>query len=469
MGAHEIIRRLIAALAVVVCLVMAPVPSVAAVEEPTALVVTTTSLVAPAGPSGLTVMATVVVAAEDASAVADAPVALERRSGGMWKPVADAVTGDDGTVEIKVRLSRVRADNVFRASFAGNPTYAASRSPQTQFQLVRRHSRLVLSAPKTVVDEKSVELAVLWRTRSGLPVAGRVLIQTRAGGRWTTVHRLHTSDVGRASWQVKVRRDSRWRAVGRRLAWVEGDVSNTRRIDNLPPGRPVVLPGAAPRPRVRLPAQSRATGRGAAVEVRRIPDGMWRQMVGRTWHSGCPIGRAGLRVIRVNYWAYDGYRRRGEIVVNARVASNVAGAFREIYQRRLPIRSMYRVDRFGWSSRVHGGNDYRSMAAGNTSAFNCRDVVNRPGVRSPHSWGTAVDVNTWENPYRSATGIVPNTWWQFHSHPRYAWRSADHVMVRLMRRNGLRWTYGLGDTQHFDATAGATHIRIAPLCVGECH
>ena len=70
---------------------------------------------------------------------------------------------------------------------------------------------------------------------------------------------------------------------------------------------------------------------------------------------------------------------------------------------------MYRVDRFGWSSRSRGGDDYASMAAGNTSAFNCRDVTGRPGVRSPHSWGRSLDVNTWENPYRSAQGIVPNS------------------------------------------------------------
>ena len=32
------------------------------------------------------------------------------------------------------------------------------------------------------------------------------------------------------------------------------------------------------------------------------------------------------------------------------------------------IRAMYREDRFGWSRRLQGANDYRSMAAGNTSA-----------------------------------------------------------------------------------------------------
>ncbi len=95
------------------------------------------------------------------------------------------------------------------------------------------------------------------------------------------------------------------------------------------------------------------------------------------------------------------------------------------------------------------------MAAGNTSAFNCRQVVGNPGARSPHSYGRSLDVNTWENPYRSAQGTVPNTWWMGHSHTRVAWRSRSHAVVRLMASHGLRWTYGNGDTQHFDARSGS--------------
>ena len=111
---------------------------------------------------------------------------------------------------------------------------------------------------------------------------------------------------------------------------------------------------------------------------------------------------------------------------------------------------MYRVDRFGWSKRLQGANDYASMRADNTSAFNCRSVVNRPGVRSPHARGRAVDINPWENPYRSATGLVPNSWWASRSHPKIAWRSSSHPVVKIWRSHGFRWTYGTGDSQHVD-------------------
>jgi D-alanyl-D-alanine carboxypeptidase len=192
-------------------------------------------------------------------------------------------------------------------------------------------------------------------------------------------------------------------------------------------------------------------------------------MTGRTWHQGCPVGRSGLRYLRINYWDYSGYRRRGELVAHASAVGKMAGALAEMYRKKLPIRSMYRVDRFGWSSRVRGGDDYRSMAAGNTSAFNCRDVVGKPGVRSPHSYGRSLDLNTWENPYRSRQGTVPNTWWMGHSHPRVAWRSRSHPVVQLMARHGLRWTYGNGDTQHFDAygSRGRLAARYAE-CDGVC-
>ena len=31
---------------------------------------------------------------------------------------------------------------------------------------------------------------------------------------------------------------------------------------------------------------------------------------------------------------------------------------------------------------------------------------------------------------------------------------ASHRVVQIMARHGLRWTYGNGDTQHFDAAPG---------------
>ncbi len=53
-----------------------------------------------------------------------------------------------------------------------------------------------------------------------------------------------------------------------------------------------------------------------------------------------------------------------------------------------------------------GGSDDASMAADNTSAFNCRPVTGGGGF-SEHSYGTAIDLNPVQNPYVSGDLVLP--------------------------------------------------------------
>ena len=403
--------------------------------------------------------------------VAGASVVVERRLDGTWSEVAVLVTDQAGHAEVLQTLARDADDNVFRASYAGDESYAAASSGRWQAPLERRTGVVTVDGPEQVVDERSVVLRVRWRTVNDVPVPGRVTLQRRLpGGDWTTYRRPRLGRDGLAELEVTPRVDTRWRAKASRLDWVKGDRSGVHRVDNLPPGTPVRLPRKAPRPRVNLPDQARATGKGAHARVTRIPNAVWNQMTGRSWHRGCPVGRSGLRLLRINYWDYAGYRRRGELVARTDAVDNMRGALAEMYRRELPIRSLYRVDRFGWSQRVSGADDYRSMAAGNTSAFNCRDVVGRPGIRSPHAYGRALDVNTWENPYHSSHGWVPNSSWVGRTHARVAWRSREHVVVALMLRHGFRWTYGTEDSHHFDVPTGSGRVMAPRACTDEiCH
>ena len=388
---------------------------------------------------------------EDATLVVGAAVVVDRRISGAWHQVAEVATDNAGHAELSVTLARAAADNVFRATYAGDEASGPSATGPVQIELLRRASRLTIDGPDTVVDETSVVLRIRWRTGSGLPVAGRLALLRRLPGQgWQTFRRLRAGEDGRVELTVRPRVDTRWRAEADPLDWVEGARSDVHRIDNLPPGVPVRLPARAPEPTVSLPEQARAVGAGANPVVSLIPDRIWRQMRGRSWHQGCPVGRGGLRLLRINYWDFGGYRRRGELVAHQDAVDNMAEALADLYSRGLPLRSMYRVDRFGWSDQLRGADNRASMAADNTSAFNCRQVVGDPSTRSPHAWGRALDVNPWENPYRSRQGAVPNSWWLPHSHPRVAWRSRDHVVVEVMARHGLRWTYGVGDSQHFD-------------------
>lgn len=398
-----------------------------------------------------------------------APVVVERTVGSVWQPVAQVVTDPQGAASVLAAVSRVPEDNVFRARYAGDATYAPSESLTVAAALVRRDSVLLLAGRSRVRDGRELVVRVRWRTRHGAAVTGPVVIQERRQGRWRVVARAVTGADGRARVRLRPRRDVRLRARAAALPWVRGARSKVKRVDNVAPFPPARLPAGAPRPRVRVPVQPLAVGRGANVTVTPIPDGVWGSMVGRSWHAGCPVGREGLRLVRSNYVDFEGYRRRGELVVAASAAGQFAGVLNELHARRVPIRSMHRVDRFGWSHRLQGADDYASMAAGNSSAFNCRHVVGRPGVRSPHSYGRSFDLNPWENPYRSSGGWLPTTWWVGRSHPLVAWRDRGHLVVSIMRRHGFAWTYGTSDAHHFDAR---THSgRIVGRCAdaASCH
>ncbi len=124
-------------------------------------------------------------------------------------------------------------------------------------------------------------------------------------------------------------------------------------------------------------------------------------MTGVSWRPGCPVPLSDLRLVDMTFWGFDGRPQLGELVVHADVARNVVGVFRTLYYARFPIRRMERVDRYG-------ADDDASMAADNTSAFNCRPITGSTTRFSIHSYGKAIDINTVENPYVSSTlGVLP--------------------------------------------------------------
>ena len=318
----------------------------------------------------------------DGAPVPGRDVVFERRQGGAWRSLARVSTNDSGVARTSVTPSLDRTRNVVRARFAGAPALAAATSPRRRLVLEPRRSRLEVDGPSQVVDEKSLDLRVHWATTSGLPISRTVRLYSRvAKGTWRPAGRVSLDDRGRGRITLSPRVDTRYRASGPGSYWYRADTSRAHAVDNLPPGKPVVFPAAAPHPTITLPPQPRATKPGAAGTISGISDARWRTMVGRTWHQGCPVARrAALRLVSVNYWGYDGYRHRGEIVVRDSVAKRVVGVFSSMYRGRFPIRAMYPEDRFGWSAKLQGADDYKSMRAGNTSAFNCRNVVGKPGV-----------------------------------------------------------------------------------------
>jgi len=138
-----------------------------------------------------------------------------------------------------------------------------------------------------------------------------------------------------------------------------------------------------------------ATAPGNPV-ITRIPDGQWKRIVQTgTWRPGCPVGRRDLRRLEIDFVTFDGTVERGVLVAHRDSIRDLADILGVMYQQGFPMERMTPVERFG-------GDVNRSLAANNTSAFNCRKPgqINAPVKESPHANGRAIDINPVQNPWR---------------------------------------------------------------------
>ncbi len=226
------------------------------------------------------------------------------------------------------------------------------------------------------------------------------------------------------------------------------------------PAQPSALPTvprAGAEPTVRFPKNAKAVGRDANAAIGPIPDSVWKRMVGYSWTQGCPVGRSSLRYVTVNFWGFDGKRSRGAIVVNRSIAQQTASAFTRLYDLQFRIRQMRPMDSsWGRNPKGPGANDYAAMEADNTSAFNCRYVGGQEAskVYSKHAYGTAIDVNDFENPYAAPDGkVYPDDYWLYRRGPAPGvFSSSSSAPVRAFTRQGLSWggLWKHPDYQHFD-------------------
>lgn len=378
-------------------------------------------------------------------------VELLKKTGSTYVTVATGTTTSTGVVTFPQRVSLTEASTGYRAVFTGTGELLASSK---DFTLTTIKNSLIISAslPSRVTDEKSTYFTYTVTLKSGAPVRGaKVRLYFRKKGAPTYARSATSERVTNSQGVVRIKKTPRsdiyWRAKVPAGSYYNGATSASKLVDNVPIIRALKLPG--PAPSVKVAAQPRATTASAHVRIFKIPNRVWANMQGRSWRKGC-MARSNLRYMTVNYWAFDGYRRQGELVVAANVASRYKVAFERLYTNRVQIRSLYRVDKFGYSRTLRGGDDYASMRADNTSAFNCRGVVGNPRVRSPHTTGRSLDINPWENPFSSRQGWTPNTYWKGKQYGKVAWNSHDDLMVRVLKSAGFRWTYGNIDGHHFD-------------------
>jgi len=175
--------------------------------------------------------------------------------------------------------------------------------------------------------------------------------------------------------------------------------------------------------------------------------------LGGTWRPGCPVGPTQLRLVTMDYVNFQGEARVGTMVVAAKVVGAVVTIFRTLYDHRFPIHSMVPESHFG-------GHDPLSMAADNTSGFNCRRaVVSGPPQWSVHAYGEAIDVNPVQNPYVFNGVAQPAAAAAYLSRANVRPGMAEPGGVLNDAFASVGWYWGgrwsaSPDYQHFSATGG---------------
>jgi hypothetical protein len=165
-----------------------------------------------------------------------------------------------------------------------------------------------------------------------------------------------------------------------------------------------------------------------------------------SYRKGCPVAPAQLRTVVVSFWDFGGKPRTGRIVVARRVAAGVVAVFRRLWQAHFPLRRLQPVS-------AYRGDDDASMAADNTSGFNCR-FVGGTSRWSMHAYGEAIDVNPVENPYVRGSRVEPPAGRAFldRTRVRPGMATGDGVLVRAFASIGWKWGARFGDYQHFSTT-----------------
>ncbi|HHS92631.1 MAG TPA: M15 family peptidase [Campylobacterales bacterium] len=183
------------------------------------------------------------------------------------------------------------------------------------------------------------------------------------------------------------------------------------------------------------------------------PEVKQRMFKANSWREGCPVHLDNLRYLRMNHLNFEGKTVSGEMIVHKDVAEEVVHIFADLYEIKYPIRQMRLIADFG-------ANDWQSIEADNTSAFNCRPITGKKKKWSKHAYGKAIDINPIENPYVNRKGHISHkASWKYKKRVHKNNTPADRAVLLKHDKatkifEGYGWKWGgdwrtIKDYQHF--------------------
>lgn len=169
---------------------------------------------------------------------------------------------------------------------------------------------------------------------------------------------------------------------------------------------------------------------GYHATIRPVPEAVLERS---TWRPKCPVTVDELAYLTMTFWGFDRERHTGEMIVNRSVAHDVVTAFEVIYEARFPIEEM----------RVITLKEQRAPITGDTnitSSFECRPVTLGDSW-SQHSYGLAIDINSFHNPYWRGDLVAPEL---ATAYVNRDWRRRDDLRRRRRRARLRLDRLGLG-------------------------
>ena len=185
-------------------------------------------------------------------------------------------------------------------------------------------------------------------------------------------------------------------------------------------------------------------------------DNLYQRINGKSYRANNQVPLSSLRYLKLLHYNFEGQIQIGELVVSLDVQEDLFQIFKELFEAKYQIQSMYLVDNY-WTGDPDT-TDSASIEVNNTSAFCYREITGG-GKLSNHAYGKAIDINPQQNPYVSYSTGAPK--WSHQNANDYIARDTGlaHVIThedlayQLFTKYGFRWGGDWSnpkDYQHFD-------------------
>ncbi|MCG8481790.1 MAG: M15 family metallopeptidase [Clostridia bacterium] len=182
-------------------------------------------------------------------------------------------------------------------------------------------------------------------------------------------------------------------------------------------------------------------------KIRPLTQEIKKKIENNSWTDMAPYSMNDLMHLRVMFWGFDNKTHTGELIVHKVVAEEVIEIFKELYEAKFPIDKIKLIDEYN-------ANDNLSMEDNNTSALCVREITNKKGELSRHTFGVAIDINPVQNPYISSDSILPESGKEYlvRTDVRKGMIIEGGVCYNAFVKRG--WTWGghwqtIKDYQHF--------------------